>query len=98
MRPTHQWQWLEDGGTWIPYDYDQNHELEAAFSASKDKVRIIGDRGGQYTRSKYGYEYEVVLTRASDGLYRQVRTPSRLLVVALLVLAHVGGLTAVLCL
>ncbi len=73
LRPTHQWQWLEDGGVWTPYDYDQNHEIEAAFNARKDKVRIIGDRGGEHSRSKFGFEYDVILTPASDGCYRQVR-------------------------
>jgi hypothetical protein len=74
VRPTHQWQWLGDGGVWIPYDYDQNHEIEAAFSAGRDKVRVIGDRSGEFTRSKYGFEYEIIFNKVPGGLHQQVHT------------------------
>lgn len=57
-----QWYWKEDGNVWMPYDYDQNIQIDREFdlwsvnrSHKMGHLDIIGDLHGRRSRSRNGH-------------------------------------------
>ena len=54
----HQWYWRGDSSNWVPYDPDQNQQLETAYLEKQtnpaiDEVGIMGDKDGKFSDSKH---------------------------------------------
>jgi len=53
----HQWSWEENNGSFVPFDPDQNYEIEKAYAkqGGKGKVIVVGD----LQKQKNGHSYEI---------------------------------------
>jgi len=85
MFPRHLWMYdcHDTGRGWVPYDYDQACQLDAAFDAGLETVPIRGDRGGVLSDSPHipageiSATYEVDFTsRGKDHIAMQRNTVS----------------------
>jgi hypothetical protein len=52
----YQWYWKEDDGQFIPYDHDQNEQIELAYLNGREDVVVVGDRN----RIKNNQIYRVI--------------------------------------
>ncbi len=52
-----QWQWQENSGQFIPFDPDQNYQIEVAYLKQKGKGKIVVT--GDLKKVKNNYEYEI---------------------------------------
>eukprot|EP00761_Pharyngomonas_kirbyi_P005308 gb/GECH01005313.1/.p1 GENE.gb/GECH01005313.1/~~gb/GECH01005313.1/.p1 ORF type:complete len:1398 (+),score=234.61 gb/GECH01005313.1/:1-4194(+) len=58
-----QWYWCEDNDEFIPYDTDQNVQIEMAFQNNQRQCQVVGDRNGRQN----GFQYDVFFD-GNDGL------------------------------
>lgn len=74
-QPQRQWFWQENDGAFVPYDEDQNFQIEDAYQSNAVSCEdIIGDRG----QVKNGWTYRVEFDRARDQHFQiNVQTKKR---------------------
>ncbi len=59
-----QWSWngptIPEEGYFVPYDYDQNGQLEAAFAAGRPTAELVGDLAGVKNGATYIVRLQVL--------------------------------------
>jgi hypothetical protein len=53
LPPKYQWWWRNDVKSWTAYDYDQNVQIDQAYTSRHNSVTITGDVGGKFSDSKH---------------------------------------------
>lgn len=78
--PTHQWSWNgpdtpPSPHSYVPYDYDQNQQLERAFADRAPSVTLVGDRAG--VRNGLGYDVNLTTMEQISKKYGTRRRVKR---------------------
>lgn len=63
VEATNQWFWQEDNGVYMPYDPDQNNQIELAFHTKQPSVKVVGDLNQVKNGSNYEVDFQTMKQR-----------------------------------
>jgi hypothetical protein len=66
-----QWYWQEDDGQFIPYDPDQNEQIELAYLEGKEYATVLGDRNRIKNNRIYNVFFKEMIQMNVETKYRR---------------------------